>query len=429
MVELLSSFRFRTFEAGGSNSAVAMRAAPLWRDWEGHRGSFRWVAHPERLISSLRGGYIALSYSHDILDFPAPTPEEGEILGGRIARLFCAVVQGVLVGWRMGHADSDTDGKPRLLVQLEKYLDPPQAMQILSELALDETSLRRKCREDVLSFAIERYETLGASAGWTRDELVKSGAGRFPYSVGLLNGVINDLRQEHVLNGTVEIPTVVALDPAAHSPERVRSAESTRVEWLNLFERVGRSRGWLPREGDTPLAEIRSSVDARRVWVVHGRNGALRSSIFDFLRALDLDPIEWESAVALTGTGAPYIGQVLDTAFGQARAVVVLLTGDDEARLRSELIEADNATEGELHPQPRPNVLFEAGMAFGRHPERTILVQIGRLRPFSDVAGRHLIHFTGSATDRNALATRLETAGCKVRREGPDWLTAGKFDG
>ncbi len=34
--------------------------------------------------------------------------------------------------------------------------------------------------------------------------------------------------------------------------------------------------------------------------------------------------------------------------------------------------------------QPRPNVLFEAGMAFGVHLKRTILVQVGNIKPISD---------------------------------------------
>ncbi|MCZ7537472.1 MAG: nucleotide-binding protein [Acidimicrobiia bacterium] len=31
--------------------------------------------------------------------------------------------------------------------------------------------------------------------------------------------------------------------------------------------------------------------------------------MFDFLRAIGLQPIEWTQAVALTGKGSPYIGE------------------------------------------------------------------------------------------------------------------------
>jgi hypothetical protein len=100
---------------------------------------------------------------------------------------------------------------------------------------------------------------------------------------------------------------------------------------------------------------------ARKVFVVHGRNGAARSALFTFLRALGLAPIEWSEAVRMTGEGSPYIGQM------------------------------------------------------------------GKLRPFSDVAGRHAVRIDGSASRRKELAQRLESAGCAVSLAGEDWLTAGDF--
>ena len=180
----------------------------------------------------------------------------------------------------------------------------------------------------------------------------------------------------------------------------------------------------VPRRGDEAMA----SIDARKVFVVHGRNAAARRAMFDFLRSLHLEPIEWDEAVRLTGTGAPYVGDVLDKAFEHAQAVVVVMTGDDEARLRDQFRGKDEPPhENELTPQARPNVIFEAGMALGRNPARTIIVQIGPARPFSDILGRHVVHFTGSAEDRQTLASRLETAGCPVQRAGRDWLSSGDF--
>ena len=73
--------------------------------------------------------------------------------------------------------------------------------------------------------------------------------------------------------------------------------------------------------------------DPRRLFVVHGRNDHFRSSIFQFLRAIGLDPIEWNEAVGMTQNPSPFIGEVLDAALSQAQAVLVLLTGDDEARM------------------------------------------------------------------------------------------------
>ena len=169
-------------------------------------------------------------------------------------------------------------------------------------------------------------------------------------------------------------------------------------------------------------------VDDRTVFVVHGRNEAARSALFTFLRSIRLHPLEWSEAVKSTGKPAPYIGEILDAAFARAYAVVVLLTPDDEARLRPEFqSDNDGPHEVELSGQARPNVLFEAGMAMGRDHERTILVELGVVRPFSDVAGRQVVRLDDTPERRHDLAQRLRAAGCAVNTDGSDWYTAGKF--
>ena len=47
--------------------------------------------------------------------------------------------------------------------------------------------------------------------------------------------------------------------------------------------------------------------NTRKVFVVHGRDFRARDALFELLRALDLSPIEWGDAVALTGKAAPYV--------------------------------------------------------------------------------------------------------------------------
>ena len=73
-------------------------------------------------------------------------------------------------------------------------------------------------------------------------------------------------------------------------------------------------------------------------------------------------------------------------------------------------------------------MLFEAGMAMGRSQNRTILVELGKLRPFSDVGGRHTIRINNSSQLRQELAQRLQAAGCPVNLTGTDWHTAGDFE-
>jgi hypothetical protein len=125
----------------------------------------------------------------------------------------------------------------------------------------------------------------------------------------------------------------------------------------------------------TPGPETDAGGRSRRVFVIHGRDDRLRKRMFDFLRAIGLDPIEWSNAITLTRKASPYIKEILDAAFKHAQAVVALLTPDDEARLRPDLVSKyDPAYERSLTGQARPHMLFEAGMAFASHPDKTVLV-------------------------------------------------------
>ena len=171
------------------------------------------------------------------------------------------------------------------------------------------------------------------------------------------------------------------------------------------------------------------AMDSTKIFVVHGRNLLARDAMFQFLRAIGLKPIEWSQATIMSGKGAPFVGEILEAAYSNAQAVLVLLTGDDEAKLRNEFLEdGDPIHEKAYTPQARPNVLFEAGMAFGSHPNRTILVEVGETRPFSDIAGRYVIRLNNSTQSRQDLAQRLKSAGCTVDLTGTDWHNIGDFD-
>jgi hypothetical protein len=168
--------------------------------------------------------------------------------------------------------------------------------------------------------------------------------------------------------------------------------------------------------------------DAVRFAEDHGRNGAARNALYEFLRAIDLHPMEWSELVGDANAGAPYIGDVLDAAFEQAQAVVVLFTPDDLSCLRPDLLPGeDREGEAELRGQSRPNVYYEAGMAMGRFPKRTVLVELGRMRPASDLTGRHAVRMSNEPERRKDLAQRLSWAGCEVNTSGDDWLKAGDF--
>ena len=204
-----------------------------------------------------------------------------------------------------------------------------------------------------------------------------------------------------------------------------------KTEWKGFAREALMRVTRLWRRGGAPSKKSKRSnraqtQNSRKVWVIHGRDERLRQGMFTFLRSLNLEPLEFAEARALTKKSSPYVGEILDAAFRRARAVIVMLTPDDEARLRSDLQgPADSHQEKLFAGQARPNVLFEAGMAFASHQDRTILVQFGELRPFSDIAGRHTVNMDGSTAKRQELARRLENCKCPVNWKGIDWHTAG----
>lgn len=212
--------------------------------------------------------------------------------------------------------------------------------------------------------------------------------------------------------------------------EKLRRLESIKQR-IPLFSAVLELGGAEPvpvdESGDAPAAT--TMPDERSVMVVHGRDRPARDAMFAFLRSVDLHPIEWERAVQATASGTPYTLDVVKKAFELARAVVVLFTPDDEAQLREHLrMSRDRPFESELTSQPRPNVLVEAGMALASHAARTILVEIGSIRPMSDLEGLNTVRMDNSAESRHRFVLRLQAVGLTPDTTGVDWLQEGDFD-
>lgn len=182
-------------------------------------------------------------------------------------------------------------------------------------------------------------------------------------------------------------------------------------------------------ESDAP-AQVSAATPLKKVFVVHGRNREIRASMFLFLRELGLQPLEWGDLVEATGNPTPTIIEVLRAGFDVAQAAVVIFTPEDEARLISRFATDDDpAHERELTPQPRPNVIFEAGMVMAHFPRRTVIVQIGRVRPFTDLSGIHFVNLDNSMDARREFVRRLRIAGCSIdaAETKTAWHTAGDF--
>jgi predicted nucleotide-binding protein len=171
-----------------------------------------------------------------------------------------------------------------------------------------------------------------------------------------------------------------------------------------------------------------SNRDRRRVFVACGRDEAVRERMFDFLRALDLRPWEWEPLVAASRNAVPFLGDVVRRAPTQAQATLVLMTPDDVVQLHPHLRGVDDPDyETGQSCQPRANVLIELGLALMASPKRTIIVELGALRPIADLGGRNVIRFDGSPGAAAKLVERLRIAGCAIDDRGGDWRNPGRF--
>jgi predicted nucleotide-binding protein len=164
------------------------------------------------------------------------------------------------------------------------------------------------------------------------------------------------------------------------------------------------------------------AADRRKVMLVHGQDELATRAMVDWLRSVGLRPQEWSQLVQLSGEASPFIGKVLESAFAQAQAVVVLFTPDEQVGPREGLIPG----RARWRLQARPNVLFEAGMAFAAYPERTVMAVLGNQELPSDLAGRHFVRL-GPVQALRDLAGRLEHAGCEVDLSASDWLDVTRF--
>ena len=158
--------------------------------------------------------------------------------------------------------------------------------------------------------------------------------------------------------------------------------------------------------------------------VIYGHDQEANGALFDWLRAIGLEPREWSQLVQAAGSGSPYIGQVLGRAFEQAQAVIALFTPDEYVIAK----DADPSDPSAWRLQARPNVLIKAGMALVTHPSRTVLATLGNLELPSDLAGRHYVRLSHTDPEPlHDLANRLQAAGCDTDTSGAHWLKPSRF--
>jgi hypothetical protein len=130
---------------------------------------------------------------------------------------------------------------------------------------------------------------------------------------------------------------------------------------------------------------------ALTAFLVHGRDVRARNTVATWLQALGLETPRFEDTADGTGP-LPIISDVVRRGIKEADVVVVLFTPDELAVLYEQFGRDAPGERSLSRWQARPNVLFEAGWAFGLKPKRTVFVTLGEdTTLFSDVAGYHAI--------------------------------------
>jgi hypothetical protein len=160
------------------------------------------------------------------------------------------------------------------------------------------------------------------------------------------------------------------------------------------------------------------------VFVIAGTNTQALAAMLELLRAMGLRACGWNDAAEAAKPDSS-TAAIVNAGMSAANATLVLFTGDDEVRLRREF--RGGGADATFRVQARPNVLFEAGMAHMKDPENTLFVVCGQQKIHDEVTGINRIDVHDDANWRQALATRLRSAGLQVVDDSSAWAKAGDF--
>ena len=150
----------------------------------------------------------------------------------------------------------------------------------------------------------------------------------------------------------------------------------------------------------TPKGE---RIDTNKVFIVHGRDEGAKHTVARFLGELELEPVILDEKADRGRT----IIEKFEQEAQEIGFAVVLLTADDEGRLRGE--------DSELSPRARQNVVFELGYFFaylGR--SRVCALRKNDAEIPSDYQGVIYISMDDAGGWKFQLAKELQAAGYEI---------------
>ena len=182
---------------------------------------------------------------------------------------------------------------------------------------------------------------------------------------------------------------------------RLRKLESISAR-LELYDE--------PAQPEIARAPVGASIVAKSpaiggdVFIVHGRAEAPKQEVARFLEAVTgMPPVILHEQVS---SGMTVI-EKLEHHADRIGFAVVVLTGDDEGRLRG--------TDDELLPRGRENVVLELGFFIGRlNRSRVVLLHESDVSLPSDVLGVVYVRLDAAGGWKLALARELKAAGYEL---------------
>ncbi|MBK6543487.1 MAG: nucleotide-binding protein [Flavobacteriales bacterium] len=162
-----------------------------------------------------------------------------------------------------------------------------------------------------------------------------------------------------------------------------------------------------------------------KVFIIYGRDSQAHVELVKYVKCLGLANIPFERVAAELGTSA-FVADIVLKGISQADVVLALFTPDEQAVLYGPDGKYHGHEEGNSRWQARPNVLFEAGVAYGTKKDKTILLTLGvDVKLFSDVSGVYVINLATDAA-KTVLKEKIETA-LDTKLSVPDkWLLPSK---
>jgi predicted nucleotide-binding protein len=171
----------------------------------------------------------------------------------------------------------------------------------------------------------------------------------------------------------------------------------------------------------TPAISATSGKDPKKVFIIHGRQQAILQELKHFLAGMGLQAWTFDDEIH----DAPHNSSILEVitrGVSKTRAVIALLTPDEFACLVPDLRAPADSERDVRRWQPRPNVIYEAGMAMALNREGTVLVTVGRVDLPSDLDGVLHIRMSNHSEDRRKLRRKLIHIGGAVDNNLEDWM-------